>query len=71
MPDCLQYMKSLEELDLWDTPLTQFPESITQLKYLRKIDITGIQYSAPYQMKWREKLPNVKITFSPPCDCLH
>lgn len=71
MPDCLQYMKSLELLELWDTPLANFPESITLLPNLKQIDIYGIQYSAPYQQKWREKLPHVKIIFSAPCDCLH
>jgi Leucine-rich repeat (LRR) protein len=71
MPDCLQYMKGLEMLELWDTPLANFPESITLLPNLKQIDIYGIQYSAPYQQKWKEKLPHVKIIFSAPCDCLH
>lgn len=70
IPDCIEYIRSLEYIDLYDNPIRALPESITRLKHLKELDLSGIRFSPDFQASWKERLPNVKIVFDAPCDCM-
>ena len=58
------------EIDLWDNPINEFPESLVELKKLKKVDLQGVMYGPTFQRMFKEKLPNVKVFFDPPCSCM-
>jgi len=70
LPDCIGFSKELRYLDLFDTPIRSLPNSLTQLKRLEEIDFSGIRFSPTFQEKWIGLLPNVKLVFDAPCDCM-
>lgn len=70
IPDCIQYSSELRYLDLYDCPLKGLPNTLTELKYLEEIDLSGIRFSPTFQESWLKKLPNTKLIFDPPCDCM-
>jgi hypothetical protein len=63
-------MESLEYLDLYDSPVKNIPKSLTELPSLKEIDFTGIRYNEAFQSKWQKLLPEVKLVFDPPCNCM-
>jgi hypothetical protein len=69
MPDCIRYLSKLEQLDLWDVPLAAFPNALEELMELKLLDVRGIVFGPIFQKTWRERLPNTKIEFDPPCNC--
>lgn len=70
VPDCIGNVSTLEYMDFYDTPIHQLPQSLELLKNLKEIDFTGIKFSPSFQKSWTARLPNVKIVFDAPCDCL-
>jgi hypothetical protein len=70
LPNCLKYCAELVEIDLWDNPINEFPESLAELKKLQKVDLQGVMYGPAFQRMFKEKLPNVKVLFDPPCSCM-
>lgn len=70
VPTGIDNLDKLVYLDLYDTPIHSLTESLTHLKSIQKIDFTGIRFSPSFQKKWTAKMPNVKLIFDAPCDCL-
>lgn len=71
IPDCIEYVSDLEFLDVYDNPLSHVPESIMRLHKLAKIDFTGIRFNRDFQDKWKAQLPDTKLIFDPPCNCMN
>lgn len=65
----IQKMKSLKYLDLYRNNIYMVPEEMSQMKSLVKMDLRGISLNVNQQAGVREVLPNVKVYFSPPCNC--
>ena len=70
LPMCISNISELRYLDLYDTPIKKLPLSLEQMKNLEEIDFTGIRFSPTFQEGWINRLPNVKLIFDAPCDCL-
>ena len=70
IPECIEFCSKLEIIDLWDTPIANFPQSFSSLKNLKKLDIQGIKYGPTFQKEFQKKLSWVEIKFDPPCDCM-
>jgi hypothetical protein len=70
IPACISVLKELNYLDLYDCPIRKIPDSIESLKELKEIDLSGIRFSENFQEYWKKKLPNVKLDFDAPCDCM-
>ena len=69
IPDQIGKLQSLIVLDLWYNPIDDLPEALTQLRNLRSLDLSGLNFSKTFQKKWNEKLSWVKIEFEAACDC--
>lgn len=70
LPVCIGSLNQLEELDLFKNPIRKLPEELTQLKRLKLLELRSIKFSPDFQQKWERALPNTKIMFDPPCDCM-
>jgi Leucine-rich repeat (LRR) protein len=70
LPSCVGGLSNLEKLDLFKNPIRKLPQELTQLKNLKLLELRSIKFSPEFQEKWEEALPNVKIMFDPPCDCM-
>lgn len=70
LPNCIGGMHSLLELDLFKNPIGKFPDELAQLQNLQLLELRSIKFSPEFQEKWTERLPNTKIMFDPPCDCM-
>ncbi len=71
IPECIGNVQTLEYIDLIDTPISKLPEALVTLKNLKEIDFTGIRFSPNFQESWTKLLPNVKLVFDAPCDCMN
>ena len=70
IPICIEGLSQIEKLYLYDNPISTLPEEITLLKSLRYLDLGGIRFSPQFQESWIEKLPETKVDFDAPCDCM-
>lgn len=70
LPDCIGNISTLEYMDFYDTPIRKLPQSLELLKNLKEIDFSGIKFSPKFQESWIARLPNVKVIFDAPCDCM-
>lgn len=70
IPERVSELQQLAYLDFWDNPLARFPEAFLDLPELRTIHAEGIKYGPKFQKRWIESLPNCRIFFDPPCDCV-
>jgi Leucine-rich repeat (LRR) protein len=70
VPECIGMVTSLVYMDFYDTPIRHLPQSIENLKNLKEIDFSGIKFSPTFQKSWIARLPNVKVIFDAPCDCM-
>lgn len=70
LPNCIGEMKGLESLDLFKNPIRKFPDELAQLQNLETLELRSIKFSPDFQEKWIRLLPNTKIMFDPPCDCM-
>ena len=69
VPECIEYTAELVYLDLYDTPIHKIPNSLLNLKNLKVVDLSGIQFSPAFQKSWIENSANIKFVFDAPCDC--
>lgn len=70
IPDCIQYMIQLSYLDLSDTPVGSFPEAFVSMPQLRTLVLNGLSYPSSFQLRWKERLPWMRIEFDAPCHCM-
>ncbi len=70
VPNCIGSLSQLQELDLFKNPVRKLPEELTQLKKLKLLELRSIKFSPEFQEKWENSLPDTKIMFDPPCDCM-
>ena len=69
IPDCIGNMENLIVLDIWFNPIEDLPISMTKLRNLRSLDLSGISFNKTQQQQWTEMLHWVKIKFEAACDC--
>ncbi|MEX1000802.1 MAG: leucine-rich repeat domain-containing protein [Crocinitomicaceae bacterium] len=69
IPECIGSLQDLIVLDIWFNPIDDLPTSLTKLRNLRSLDLSGLNFSKSFQKKWTELLPWVKIEFDAACDC--
>ena len=69
VPECIEYTSELVYLDLYDTPIHKIPNSLMNLKNLKVVDLSGIQFSPAFQKSWIENATDIKFIFDAPCDC--
>ena len=70
MPTCIQYLTKLEHLDIFNTQIDSFPSELSLLKNLKTFDARGILFGREFQQTWVKRLPNTKIKFDSPCNCI-
>ena len=70
VPECICGLTSMIYMDFYDTPIRTLPQSLENLKNLKEIDFSGIKFSPSFQKSWTARLPNVKLIFDAPCDCM-
>src|SRR5574343_636376 len=44
LPTCIQYCSELMSIDLWETPVSTFPESMLLMKNLKSIDLQCVRF---------------------------
>ena len=54
---------------MWSNEIDQFPESISQLQQLKKVDLRVININEPAQERIKKQLPNTVVLFSGGCNC--
>lgn len=70
-PSILLAMFWLEKLDLWDNEIENVPVGIKQMVGLKEMELRGIQLPQQRIDSIRALLPNSKVFFSDPCDCIY
>lgn len=68
-PKEIGQLTELEVLDMWSNDLGEFPDELEDLKSLKWLDLRTIQITDEEQQFIKEKLPQVNIFFSNPCNC--
>lgn len=71
LPQAIGLLVNLKHLDLWETPVTDLPESMEDLQFLIYIDFQGININHERQESLRNRFPNTKLELDPPCNCFH
>jgi len=69
LPKSIGNLKKVEILDLWSNNLGVYPVEMKQMTNLKDLDLRVINLNATEQDRIRKMLPDVKIHFSPSCDC--
>ncbi len=70
IPECIQYASNLNYLDLSDTPVTSFPEAFVLMSNLKTLILHGLAYPPSFHIRWKERLPWMRIEFDAPCNCM-
>ena len=70
IPKSIAKYPKLEVLDMYDNPMGELGDGIFLLTTLRRLDLRGLMYNAKSQAEIRNKLPNVKVLFDSPCNCM-
>ena len=70
LPECIGNLVQLEELDLFKNPIRKLPQELAQLEKLKLLELRSIKFSPEFQQKWELALPNTRVMFDPPCDCM-
>lgn len=70
LPKEIKNLTNLKYLDMWSTLIITLPQEISALdNNLKTIDLRVINMHDSHKKAMQELLPNVKILFSPSCDC--
>lgn len=70
LPTCIQYCTELSIIDLWETPVSTFPESMLLMKNLKTIDLQGVRFGPTFHKDIQAKFPWIEFKLDPPCDCM-
>ena len=70
LPTCIQYCSELMSIDLWETPVSTFPESMLLMKNLKSIDLQGVRFGPAFHKDLQAKFPWIEFKLDPPCDCM-
>ncbi len=72
IPEEIGNLKNLEQLVVWDNPLTNLPDNIAKLKdKIKRLNLSmTLIKDKDIMNKIRNLLPDTKIEFPSPCDCL-
>ncbi|MFT4602651.1 MAG: leucine-rich repeat protein SHOC2 [Arenicella sp.] len=52
IPDEIGRMHDLIVLDMWYNPIDDLPETLTNLRNLRSLDLSGLNFSQTFKKKW-------------------
>lgn len=69
LPFCIGQLSNLIAIDLWDTDVTNLPESLDAVKSLKTIDFQGVNLRIEEQELLQKRFPWVKFRFDKPCNC--
>jgi len=69
LPFCLGQLTNLIAIDLWDTDVTNLPESLDAVKSLKSVDFQGVNLRIEEQELLQKRFPWVKFRFDKPCNC--
>jgi Leucine-rich repeat (LRR) protein len=71
IPDCIKYLSKLKKLSLFNTFLSGVPGVLKEMPFLEELDLQGMLVTKKTQELWRNTLlPQTKIDFDDPCNCL-
>lgn len=70
VPENIDHLEELEFLILWDNPIYYYPNSLGDMKKLQVLDILNNQLNYSTRDRLLGSLPNAKVIFSPPCNCV-
>ena len=57
-------LTSMEELDLWNNPIKEFPEEMRGMKNLKRMDLRVVQLNEKEKKKLMKMFPDSKLQFS-------
>ncbi|UKN03590.1 leucine-rich repeat domain-containing protein [Paracrocinitomix mangrovi] len=69
IPDCIGDLQDLQVFDIWFNPLDGLPETMSKLRNLRSLDLSGINFTKDEQLKITNLIPWVQIEFDTACNC--
>ena len=69
LPECIGDLQDLIVFDIWFNPIEDLPKTMTNLRNLRSLDMTGISFTKDEQKAFQDLLPWVKIEFEAACKC--
>ena len=69
LPEEMKTMLSLEFLQIWGNELTVIPEPISKMPNLKWLDMRAIILTETEKEDIQNDFPQVKILFSPGCNC--
>lgn len=70
LPQCLgKELKGLQAIDLYETEVSNLPDSLESCKTLKFVDFQGIQMRQEEIDSLKKRFPMVKFAFDPPCNC--
>lgn len=70
IPDQIDDLEKLQYLILWDNPISYYPLSFANMTALKYLDLLNNQMNAQTQQRLKTALPDCRIIFSPPCNCM-
>jgi Leucine-rich repeat (LRR) protein len=69
LPEEMKTMQSLEFLQIWGNELTVIPETISKMPNLKWLDMRAIILTETEKEDIQNDFPQVKVLFSPGCNC--
>jgi len=69
LPEEMKTMRSLEFLQIWGNELTVIPEPISKMPNLKWLDMRAIILTETEKEDIQNDFPQVKVLFSPGCNC--
>lgn len=70
-PEILVEMYWLQYLDLWDNEIENVALGVESMKALKELELRGIQLPQQRIDSIQALLPQAKVFFSDPCDCIY
>jgi len=69
LPYCMGELSNLVAIDLWDTDVSDLPESLQGVQSLKVIDFQGVNLRIEEQELLQKRFSWVKFRFDKPCNC--